>query len=73
MSANDRDELLERLMAERQFVLEVLTEVVCQLKGDMLKEIDVAVGELRAEMTLNRAVDKEKIVDLPHFLTRKAS
>jgi len=72
MSANDRDELLERLMAERQFVLEVLTEVMCQLKGDMLKEIDVAVGELRAEMTLNRAVDKEKIVDLPHFLTRKA-
>ena len=69
----DRDELLERLMAEREFIFEVLTGVVCGLKSDLLKEIDAAVGELRAEMTLNRAIDQDKIVDLPNFLTRKVS
>jgi hypothetical protein len=69
----DRDELLERLMAEREIIFEVLTGVVCGLKSDLLKEIDAAVGELRAEMTLNRAIDQDKIVDLPNFLTRKVS
>lgn len=69
----NRGQITALINAERDFIFEVVTGVVCQLKVDMLKEIDVAVGELRGEMNVNRAVDQDKIVELPNFLTRKAS
>jgi hypothetical protein len=67
-----RDEFVERIMAERQFVFDVITGVVGQLKGDLLQEIAKQVGELRAEVNVAQAIDRDKVVDLPNFL-RKAS
>jgi hypothetical protein len=57
-----------RLAAEREYLGELLPAVIVELR----KEIQTAVGELRAEMNVRSAHDKGKVVDLPDFLRKRA-
>ena len=41
--------------------------------SEVLREISEQVGQLRADVTLHRAVDRNEVVELPNVLTRKAT
>jgi hypothetical protein len=58
----------QAVAAEREFMRALLPELIAHLE----QKIDEAVGELRAEMNVQRSADKAQVIDMPNFLRKRA-
>jgi hypothetical protein len=71
-AANLEARLVGMVASERAFVLEVVGEVLGQVRADITREIEEKIGLLRADVMVHRAIDKsENITELPNPLLRK--
>jgi hypothetical protein len=62
----------QAVAAERAYWNEALPELLALMRREITAEISAAVGELRADVNVQRAVDQGVVTELPSFL-RKAS
>jgi hypothetical protein len=68
-----RADLTNMVASGRAYLLqEFLPELVAQLRRQITGEISEAVGGLRADMNVARAIDRNEVVELPNVL-RKTS
>ena len=74
-SARLRHWLLNLVDEQKTFLLEVVGEALGQFKQQLIEEIEdrinVEVGKLRADVHVQRAVDRGTVTELPNVLTRK--
>jgi hypothetical protein len=69
-----RAEFEQRLADQRQFIFDVVTGVLGEIKGELLDKITEEVGQLRADMNIDKAFANAKVIDLPNVLpARKAA
>jgi CYTH domain-containing protein len=73
--ASERAEIGQAVAAERAHMMELLPELLAKMRAEIRRsitaEINAAVGELRAEVNVARAVDKSaNVIDMPDFLKR---
>ena len=52
---------------------EILGAVIAEVRAGLRAEIETAIGELRAELTTQRAVDRGDVIDLPALPLRRRS
>lgn len=69
LEARVRAELAGTVAAERGFMMELLAEFLAHVE----RQTNEKVGLLRADMNVQRAVDREgsNVVDMPDFLTKR--
>jgi hypothetical protein len=69
-----RAEFEAKLQYEHRFILDVVKGALEEVHSDLLDEINAQVGQLRADMNIDKAFANAKVIDLPNPLpSRKAS
>jgi hypothetical protein len=64
--------IARELAAHDRTLTEVLGQVVAEIRQQLRDEIQTAVGELRAEINVQRAAESGKLLDMPNPLRRKS-
>jgi hypothetical protein len=63
-----RAEFEAKLQYEHRFILDVVKGALEEVQGQLLDEINEQVGQLRAEINIDKAFSNAKVIDLPNPL-----